>query len=254
MKLTAADRQRQILADMGIDVWLLRENPGATGDDSAIANYADISTESTTFATKAASPRQGENNTQNNVVAALTILQKEVHNCHRCDLSKSRTQTVFGTGSAQAELLLIGEAPGADEDRQGKPFVGKAGQLLDAMLFSIGFQRSQVFICNVLKCRPPNNRDPRPDEVEACSRFLSAQIETVKPKVILALGRFAAHRLLETEAPVYKMREASNILPGTDIPVVVTYHPASLLRNPDQKLHSWQDLCRVHQLLESSRI
>lgn len=245
MKSTAAGRQRQILSDMGIDVWLLRESPGTAGDVSATASPGKAT---------AAQSHQKARAAQSDEAAAFTILQNEVQNCQRCDLSKSRTQTVFGTGSAQAEVLLIGEAPGAEEDRQGKPFVGKAGKLLDAMLFAIGFDRSQVFICNVLKCRPPNNRDPRSDEVEACASYLTAQIDTVKPKVILALGRFAAHRLLQTEAPVYKMREASNLLPGTDIPVVVTYHPASLLRNPDQKAYSWQDLCRVRQLLESSRI
>lgn len=249
--MTVADRQRQILADMGIDVWLLRDKPGAAGDAQSTAANADVSTLS---AAAASSPQQVENSGQRDAVAAFSILQKEVQGCQQCDLSKSRAQTVFGSGSAQAELLLIGEAPGAEEDRQGKPFVGKAGKLLDAMLLAIGFERSQVFICNVLKCRPPNNRDPRADEVEACSGFLKAQIETVKPKVILALGRFAAHRLLESEAPVYKMREAVNMLPGTDIPVIVTYHPASLLRNPEQKAQSWQDLCRVHQLLENPRI
>ena len=219
-----AEQQRRILADMGIDVWLLRGEPGAAGD--SLPDEKDT---------------------------PLGCLQKEVQNCQRCSLSKSRTQTVFGNGTAQAELLLIGEAPGAEEDRQGKPFVGKAGKLLDAMLRAIGLDRSQVFICNVLKCRPPNNRDPKSDEVEACSSFLSAQVDIVKPKVILALGRFAAHQLLQTESPVYKMRESSNVLPGTDIPVVVTYHPASLLRNPDQKAQSWRDLCKVHQLLETSR-
>ena len=251
---TAADRQRQILSDMGIDVWLLRENSGPAGDDASITISADVSRSDAPDIATTASPQQVESSRQSDAAAAFTILQKGVQSCQRCDLSKSRTQTVFGAGSAEADLLLIGEAPGAEEDRQGKPFVGKAGKLLDAMLFALGFERSQVFICNVLKCRPPNNRDPRSDEVEACAPFLASQIETVKPKVILALGRFAAHRLLETEAPVYKMREASNVLPGTDIPVVVTYHPASLLRNPDQKAHSWQDLCRVHQLLENSRI
>jgi DNA polymerase len=180
-------------------------------------------------------------------------LQKSVQSCQACKLSKSRTQTVFGTGNSHAELLLIGEAPGAEEDRQGLPFVGKAGKLLDAMLFAIGLDRKQVFICNVLKCRPPNNRDPQLDEVEACASFLTAQIESIKPRVILALGRFAAHRLLETDLPVYKMRANTNVLPGTEIPVVVTYHPASLLRNPEQKAESWLDLCKVNALLESSK-
>ena len=225
MMSSQADQQRQILADMDIDVWLLREDPAA----ASVASSSDSKTD-------------------------LVLLQKQVEDCHNCSLAKSRTQTVFGTGNEQADLMLIGEAPGAEEDRQGRPFVGKAGRLLDAMLYAIGFDRKQVFICNVLKCRPPNNRDPKSEEVEACSLFLTAQIDIVKPKVILALGRFAAHRLLHTEAPVYKMRETSNVLPGTDIPVVVTYHPASLLRNPEQKAQSWRDLCKVRLLLENPRI
>ncbi len=210
-----SDLRRQMLEDLGIDVWLFREN---TRDE----NY-------------------------------WRSLQNKVQTCQSCALSKSRTQTVFGSGNAQAELLLIGEAPGAEEDRQGQPFVGKAGKLLNAMLFSIGLTRDQVYICNVLKCRPPNNRNPLPAEVESCASFLSAQIEFIQPKVILALGRFSAHSLLQTEAPVYKMRENNNVLPGAEIPVVVTYHPASLLRNPEQKAQSWQDLCKVSQLLGIKR-
>jgi uracil-DNA glycosylase family 4 len=224
---TQTDQQRRILADMGIDVWLLRDKAGKKVNLPAV-------------------------DPSNGALSALSSLQNEVQSCQRCGLSQSRTQTVFGSGNANADLLLIGEAPGAEEDRQGLPFVGKAGKLLDAMLFAIGFTREQVYICNVLKCRPPNNRDPQTNEVESCAPFLNAQIGIVSPKVILALGRFAAHRLLQTEAPVYKMRESINVLPGTDIPVVVTYHPASLLRNPMQKAQSWNDLCKVHQLLEKA--
>jgi uracil-DNA glycosylase family 4 len=224
---TQTDQQRRILADMGIDVWLLRDKTEKSSDTVASDSSDDA-------------------------VSALSSLHNEVKSCQRCTLSQSRTQTVFGSGNANADLLLIGEAPGAEEDRKGLPFVGKAGKLLDAMLFAIGFVREQVYICNVLKCRPPNNRDPQTNEVESCAPFLNAQIGIVKPKVILALGRFAAHRLLQTDAPVYKMRESINVLPGTDIPVVVTYHPASLLRNPMQKAQSWNDLCKVHQLLEKA--
>ena len=220
-----SDRRRQVLEDMGIDVWLLRDNTRAAGSVAEVHPDAG-----------------GE-------VDDWNSLQNEVQACQQCSLSKSRTQAVFGSGNNRAELLLIGEAPGAEEDRQGLPFVGKAGRLLDAMLFSIGLQRDQVYICNVLKCRPPNNRNPQPAEVESCASFLSAQIDFIKPKVILALGKFAAHSLLQTEAPVYKMRENNKFLPGTEIPVVVTYHPASLLRNPEQKAQSWQDLCKVTQLL-----
>ncbi len=224
-----SDLRRQVLKDMGIDVWLLRENTGAAGPVSSAQSDATVD-----------AGGDGWN-----------LLQNEVQSCQHCALSKSRTRTVFGSGNPQAELLLIGEAPGAEEDRQGQPFVGKAGKLLDAMLQAIGLLRDQVFICNVLKCRPPNNRNPQAAEVAACAPFLSAQIDYIKPKVVLALGRFAAHSLLQTEKPVYKMRENNNVLPGTEIPVVVTYHPASLLRNPEQKAQSWQDLCKVTELLAS---
>ncbi len=225
---------------MGIDVWSLRDKTGV----ASISLPGESSLEEAATKSLEASSESDSD--------WLSLL-KSVQSCLACKLSKSRTKTVFGTGNSHAELLLIGEAPGAEEDRQGLPFVGKAGKLLDAMLFAIGLDRKQVFICNVLKCRPPNNRDPQLDEVEACASFLTAQIENIKPRVILALGRFAAHRLLETDLPVYKMRENTNVLPGTGIPVVVTYHPASLLRNPEQKAESWFDLCKVNALLESSK-
>ena len=250
---TQTEQQRRILADMGIDVWLLRGETGATSADLSIASSVDVPDDGVSDSTAGVLAQQIERDSSSVAATALASLQKEVQACQACSLSKSRTQTVFGTGNAQAELLLIGEAPGAEEDRQGLPFVGKAGKLLDAMLYAIELERGQVFICNVLKCRPPNNRDPQAAEVEACTSFLTEQIEIIKPKVILALGRFAAHRLLQTEAPVYKMRESTNTLPGTDIPVVVTYHPASLLRNPEQKAQSWQDLCKVNHLLGLSK-
>lgn len=183
-----------------------------------------------------------------------TTLQQEVESCQHCQLSNGRTRVVFGSGDSDADVMLIGEAPGAEEDRQGLPFVGKAGKLLDAMLFAIGLSRDRVFICNVVKCRPPNNRNPQADEIKACASYLDAQIKHVNPRVILALGKVAAHRLLQTEAPVYKMREDSQLLPGSNTPVVVTYHPASLLRNPEQKAQSWQDLRKVRQLLENAQV
>ena len=220
---------------MGVDVWLLRNDDA---EDEA-ASAAD------------AAP---ELQHSQDITPEWAVLEKQVSACQRCDLAGSRTQTVFGVGDVQAKLMLIGEAPGAEEDRQGLPFVGKAGKLLDAMLFAIGLSRDNVYICNVLKCRPPNNRNPRPAEVESCSSYLSEQIRLINPVVIIALGRFAAHRLLQTEDPVYKMRENDNVLPGTDTPVVVTYHPASLLRNPEQKADAWQDLCKVTALLAPDQV
>ena len=183
---TEASRQRQILADMGIDVWLLRENPAAV-DQASISSVATESTGNavTDLTDGISSPKcspQQDVDVHGDAETVFASLQEEVMNCQRCGLSKSRTQTVFGTGTSLSGLLLIGEAPGAEEDRLGKPFVGKAGKLLDAMLFAIGFDRSQVFICNVLKCRPPNNRDPRSEEVDACSSYLNCPDRYCKTK------------------------------------------------------------------------
>jgi len=171
-----------------------------------------------------------------------TELERRVAGCVACELHRSRTQTVFGTGSREADLMVIGEAPGADEDRQGEPFVGRAGQLLNAMLRAIGLSREEVYIANILKCRPPRNRDPRPEEVAACEAYLHRQVELVRPRVILALGRIAAHNLLKTDAPLGRMRGRRYTYSDTEIPVVVTYHPAYLLRNPADKRKTWQDL------------
>ena len=169
-------------------------------------------------------------------------LQRQVSTCTRCELHRSRTQTVFGVGNAQADWLIIGEAPGAEEDRQGEPFVGRAGKLLNNMLLAIGLQRKQVFIANILKCRPPRNRDPLPAEVASCEDYLRRQIEMIQPKIILAVGRVAAQNLLKIDTPIGRMRgQRYTWLPG-NIPVIVTYHPAYLLRSPREKRKVWQDL------------
>lgn len=169
-------------------------------------------------------------------------LQEEVRHCTRCDLHKGRTQTVFGVGNVHADWLIIGEAPGSEEDRQGEPFVGRAGKLLNNMLLAMGMQRDQVYIANILKCRPPNNRDPLPAEVACCESYLRQQIAMIKPKIILAVGRIAAQNLLKVDTPIGRMRGKQYTLPHADIPVVVTYHPAYLLRSPRQKQKAWQDL------------
>ncbi len=171
-----------------------------------------------------------------------TTLREEVAACRQCSLCESRTQTVFGVGDRQARWLVVGEAPGAEEDQQGEPFVGPAGQLLSAMLKAAGHTREQVFITNVLKCRPPENRDPHKDELGACSAFLLRQIELIKPSLILAVGRVAAHHLLETDIPVGRLRGIRHVHAATSIPVVVTYHPAYLMRKPSEKRKSWDDL------------
>lgn len=174
--------------------------------------------------------------------AEWTALREEVAACRQCSLCESRTQTVFGVGDRQARWLVVGEAPGAEEDQQGEPFVGPAGQLLSAMLKAAGHTREQVFITNVLKCRPPENRDPHKDELGACSAFLLRQIELIKPSLILAVGRVAAHHLLETDIPVGRLRGIRHVHAASSIPVVVTYHPAYLLRKPSEKRKSWDDL------------
>ncbi len=176
-------------------------------------------------------------------------LQSQVSVCTACDLHKGRTQTVFGVGNHQAKLLVIGEAPGATEDRLGEPFVGRAGKLLDAMLAAINLQRNQVFIANIVKCRPPNNRDPSAQEAAACRGYLERQMALIEPQVILAVGRIAAHNLLETDQAIGKLRCRVHTIGKQQIPMVVTYHPAYLLRSPKEKAKAWQDLKQVSQLM-----
>ena len=185
---------------------------------------------------------QQEGRTQEEVVTTGWIpLKAAVSGCTRCALHQTRTQTVFGVGDEDADWMLIGEAPGAEEDRLGDPFVGQAGRLLDNMLAAIGLSRREnVYIANVLKCRPPGNRNPSPDEVEKCSPHLLQQIELIKPKLILAMGRFAAQTLLKTDASISSLRGRVHSYAG--VPLIVTYHPAYLLRTLEDKAKAWQDL------------
>ena len=169
-------------------------------------------------------------------------LRALVTGCTHCDLCKTRTQAVFGVGNQKAEWLIVGEAPGAEEDRQGEPFVGRAGQLLNAMLLAIGLPRETVFIANVLKCRPPGNRDPKPEEIARCLPYLSAQIDLLKPKIILVVGRIAAQALLATDAPLARLRGKLHNFGPAGTPLVITYHPAYLLRTPADKRKAWEDL------------
>ncbi len=179
-------------------------------------------------------------------------LRQRVASCQQCELHRGRKQTVFGVGDHNADWLIIGEAPGAEEDKQGEPFVGRAGKLLNNMLRATGLQREQVFIANILKCRPPDNRDPKPEEVAACAGHLQAQIELIQPKIILAVGRIAAQSLMQTETPIGKMRGQRYQYANTGIPVVVTYHPAYLLRSPREKRKAWQDLQLAMQVYRES--
>lgn len=182
------------------------------------------------------------------IAVSLDELKLTVSNCKRCELHRTRTQTVFGVGHPAAEWLIIGEAPGADEDRLGEPFVGRAGQLLTSMLRAIGLAREEVFIANILKCRPPNNRDPKPNEISCCGFYLRQQIELIQPKIILVVGRIAAQSLLDVDTPIGKMRGQKFTYQDTKIPVVATYHPAYLLRSPQQKRNAWEDLKFALQL------
>jgi len=173
----------------------------------------------------------------------LDEIRRELGDCKRCKLCNGRTQIVFGVGNPRAELVFVGEGPGADEDAQGIPFVGKAGQLLTKMIEAMKFKRDDVYICNVVKCRPPNNRNPEPDEIEACEPFLKMQLGSIRPKVIVALGKFAAQTLLRVDTPITRLRGQWREYEG--IPLMPTFHPAYLLRSPEEKGKAWLDLQEV---------
>jgi DNA polymerase len=175
-------------------------------------------------------------------------LRAMVAACTRCSLHETRTQTVFGVGNRTARWMFIGEAPGAEEDRQGEPFVGRAGQLLTSMLKAMGFAREDVYIANVLKCRPPGNRDPKPEEALQCRGYLDRQIELISPTLIVAVGRIAAQNLLATDTALARLRGKVHALGARGWPLVVTYHPAYLLRSPGEKRKAWQDLLFARQV------
>lgn len=227
-------------ADMRAD----REQAGLTASGRVIKREI---TPVTTPRARQSDETAGQQARQEPLADNLEGLKQQVLACTACDLCKTRRQAVFGDGAEPpARWMVIGEAPGEQEDRQGSPFVGRAGQLLDAMLASVDLKRGrEVFIANVIKCRPPANRNPRPEEIAACSPYLMRQIELLKPERILVLGRFAAHTLLQTEASIGSLRGKVHAWRGTggqDIPLVVSYHPAYLLRSPHAKAAAWQDL------------
>lgn len=233
------NRRLQILKAMDIDVWVRRDLPvGAAVPASVPVTPEVVRAKSAPVAADNPPPML------ENRVAHLgwDELANSVSGCTLCQLHTTRTQTVFGVGDRRAEWMIIGEAPGADEDKQGEPFVGRAGQLLNSMLRAIGFPREQVFIANVLKCRPPGNRDPKPEEVACCMPYLARQIELVNPRMILCVGRIAAQNLLNTDTPIGKLRGQVHRLGASQRPMVVTYHPAYLLRSPGEKRKAWEDL------------
>lgn len=179
---------------------------------------------------------------------ALESFYHEIESCQKCALARTRLHFVFGAGNDRARLMLVGEAPGADEDRLGEPFVGRAGQLLNKMLEAINFRRDEVYIANILKCRPPGNRDPLPDEIALCKPYLHRQIELIEPDFIIALGRIAAQALLGTTQPLASLR--GKIHPFAKAKLIVTYHPAALLRFPQYKAKAWEDLQLLKKLYD----
>jgi DNA polymerase len=179
--------------------------------------------------------------------ATLDEIRTELGDCKRCKLCNGRTQIVFGSGNPRAELVFVGEGPGEEEDKQGIPFVGAAGQLLTKMIEAMKFSRDTVYICNVVKCRPPGNRNPEPDEIKSCEPFLRAQLRVIKPKVIVALGKFAAQTLLRDDTPITRLRGQWRKYEGIDL--MPTFHPAYLLRSPDEKKKAWMDLQEVMKRL-----
>ncbi len=178
----------------------------------------------------------------------LRLLDNRAQKCEKCGLCETRNKVVFGVGSSAVPLVFVGEAPGADEDRQGYPFVGRAGQLLDKIIQAIGLSRDEIYICNILKCRPPGNRNPAPDEIASCTPYLQEQLEILKPKVICTLGLFASQFLLESTLPMGKLRGQK--LSYKNVPVIPTYHPAALLRNPSLKAMAWEDVQFVRRTLD----
>jgi DNA polymerase len=182
----------------------------------------------------------------------LAVVREALGECTRCKLSETRKSIVFGVGAEETALMFVGEAPGAEEDRRGEPFVGAAGQLLDKMIAAMGWSRDTVYIANVLKCRPPGNRDPQGDEVEKCFPFLVRQIDAVKPRIIVALGKPAAHALLSTTAPISALRGRFHEFRG--VKVMPTFHPAFLLRDPSRKRDAWSDLKQVIDELDRLRV
>jgi DNA polymerase len=239
--------RQEYLAAFGLEAWVRRAAPrvpeaSRSLQPTAAAMAAAVPPPLAPPAATAPSARAPESSPSREEPLDWDELRARVAACTRCALSTTRTQTVFGVGSTQADWLIVGEAPGAEEDRRGEPFVGRAGQLLNSMLRAIGLAREQVYIANVLKCRPPGNRDPQPREVVECLPYLERQIALLRPRVMLAVGRISAQNLLKTDAPLARLRQQVHSFGIARVPLVVTYHPAYLLRTPSDKRKAWEDL------------
>jgi uracil-DNA glycosylase family 4 len=239
-------RQAAYLEALGVDVYVRR---GLAPESTAAG---DGKPDAVASAPSGAAVGEGANDVADRGVDALDwdALRATVSTCERCGLHSNRTQTVFGVGNRAARWMFIGEAPGAEEDRRGEPFVGRAGQLLTSMIRALGLAREDVYIANVVKCRPPGNRDPRPEEARACRGYLERQIELVDPTLIVAVGRVAAQTLLETDTALAKLRGRVHALGARQRPLLVIYHPAYLLRSPGEKRKAWLDLLHAKHVFE----
>ena len=258
--LTAAEFARAVAGWQGLDpvdsaTGVAPNAPdrgNETADDVAYATHdrrGNETTDDVANATQTAGAGPALSGAAATADPALRVLAADAATCTRCRLHESRTTVVFGEGSPVADVVVVGEAPGQEEDRTGRPFVGRAGRLLDLLLLSIGFPREHVYICNVLKCRPPNNRNPLPDEVDECTtRFLHSQLEAIRPRVILAVGRFAAQALAGSDAAIGRLRGRVHVYRG--VPLVVSYHPAYLLRSPHMMPAAWDDLQLLRKVLD----
>lgn len=223
--------------------WRARAEGAAAADTDAATMPAPDA-----FADVAAAPAPSLAGALVDGAGRLRVIRDEIGDCTRCKLHSGRTNLVFGVGNPEARLMFVGEGPGADEDEQGEPFVGRAGQLLTQVIKAMGFAREEVYIANVVKCRPPGNRNPEPDEIAQCVPFLHAQIAAIRPSVIVALGKFAAQTLLQTETPISRLRGHFHRVGDAD--VMPTFHPSYLLRNPAAKREVWEDMKMVMKKLE----
>jgi uracil-DNA glycosylase family 4 len=249
-----SSRRSQYLQALGVDQWVSRRGTpagvptvpvprGNVAQAPALEVPPAVLEPSVNVPVSASSLRPQRRPPQGAECAAVwSALRAEVAECTKCALHATRTQAVFGVGNERADWMVIGEAPGAEEDRRGEPFVGAAGQLLNAMLKAIGLEREAVYIANILKSRPPGNRDPQPEEVEACFPYLTRQIALIRPKLILAVGRVAAQNLLGTAVPLGRLRGKVHTFGELGTPLIITYHPAYLLRSPGEKRKAWEDL------------
>jgi uracil-DNA glycosylase family 4 len=255
--------REQYLEALGVDVWKSRTPVSAAATPAAVAQavVAQAVVAQAAAAPAVAAPAPSALAANPPAISLETkeaepvwqALQEEVRACRRCGLCETRTQTVFGVGDRRAEILVIGEAPGQDEDEQGEPFVGRAGQLLNSMLRAMGNPRETVYIANILKCRPPGNRNPNPTEVSSCISYLERQIDLIQPRLILAVGGIAAKNLLSSDAPVGQLRGQVHRFGRRRTPLIVTYHPAYLLRSPGEKRKVWTDLKFVRAELVRAR-